>query len=478
MNRRLSFWSNSLIRFLGAILILGLLGSVIWFVPKVQVSSMSSPTDRMQAETAARDVIVKAIGGLLVFVTAFVSVENLRATQEKQIAERFSKAVEMLGHEENVHIRLGGIYALERIAMDSRKDHYPVMQVLAAFIRTKTSVVREQESDTKQPDIHEYEPFSSHREYYEQEQEREQEERFGEYQDHENLCAGEYEHFIGTLNKNYVPNHLIDIQAAVSVIGRRNLGDSSSYPLDLSKTLLEGITFEGNYENVSFYNAHFKDCIFGIQTGKEKTSFRDDNFNEAIFEKVKFEGSAFRKAHFKNSVFISATFIKDADFTGADLTETKFSGGTKICGCKFIKTTWTKSNIGGQIKVPKSEKTSAGSASFMVISEVRDTDMESATFTEANLVNILFEEGSCQRTRFEKATLSGVTFKDVNLSKSIFIEAQIGCESKFDMDYKPYGRSRKDYQENYSDQVSFVNAGIERADLEKGKAIIIEVEFS
>ena len=36
-------------------------------------------------------------------------------------------------------IRLGGIYALERIAKDSEKDHGPIMEVLTAYVREKAS---------------------------------------------------------------------------------------------------------------------------------------------------------------------------------------------------------------------------------------------------------------------------------------------------------------------------------------------------
>ena len=32
-------------------------------------------------------------------------------------------------------MRIGGIYALERVARDSRRDHPTVMEVLAAFVR-------------------------------------------------------------------------------------------------------------------------------------------------------------------------------------------------------------------------------------------------------------------------------------------------------------------------------------------------------
>ena len=60
--------------------------------------------------------------------------ETVRVAEEGQITERFTKAIEHLGHNE-MAIRLGGIYALERIAKDSEKDHGPIMEVLTAYVR-------------------------------------------------------------------------------------------------------------------------------------------------------------------------------------------------------------------------------------------------------------------------------------------------------------------------------------------------------
>ena len=37
--------------------------------------------------------------------------------------------------EKQLEIRLGGIYALERIARDSERDHWPVMEILTAYVR-------------------------------------------------------------------------------------------------------------------------------------------------------------------------------------------------------------------------------------------------------------------------------------------------------------------------------------------------------
>jgi hypothetical protein len=55
-------------------------------------------------------------------------------TEQGQVTERYTKAIEQLGSDK-LDIRIGGIYALERIARDSARDHPAVIEVLAAFVR-------------------------------------------------------------------------------------------------------------------------------------------------------------------------------------------------------------------------------------------------------------------------------------------------------------------------------------------------------
>jgi hypothetical protein len=62
---------------------------------------------------------------------------NLRVAQEGQITQRFNDAIEHLGNEKG-EIKLGGIYALARIARDSPKDHTAVMQVFSSYVRETT----------------------------------------------------------------------------------------------------------------------------------------------------------------------------------------------------------------------------------------------------------------------------------------------------------------------------------------------------
>src|SRR3712207_3973288 len=47
--------------------------------------------------------------------------EELSLTRQGQITERFTRAIDQLGHD-RTEIRLGGIYALERIAKESEED--------------------------------------------------------------------------------------------------------------------------------------------------------------------------------------------------------------------------------------------------------------------------------------------------------------------------------------------------------------------
>src|SRR5215208_736469 len=67
--------------------------------------------------------------------------EDLRQAEQGQITERFTRAIEQLGEtnsngEPKLELRLGGIYALERIAKDSpERDYSTVMEVLTAYAR-------------------------------------------------------------------------------------------------------------------------------------------------------------------------------------------------------------------------------------------------------------------------------------------------------------------------------------------------------
>ncbi|TKK85217.1 hypothetical protein FDA94_26455 [Herbidospora galbida] len=53
---------------------------------------------------------------------------TFRLGEQGHVTDRYTKAIEQLGSDK-LDIRLGGIYALERIARDSARDHPTVMEV-------------------------------------------------------------------------------------------------------------------------------------------------------------------------------------------------------------------------------------------------------------------------------------------------------------------------------------------------------------
>lgn len=62
--------------------------------------------------------------------------ETLASSVQGQITDRYTKAVEQLGSK-TLEIRLGAIYALERIAADSPRDARTIQNVMAAFVRNR-----------------------------------------------------------------------------------------------------------------------------------------------------------------------------------------------------------------------------------------------------------------------------------------------------------------------------------------------------
>ncbi len=76
------------------------------------------------------------------FIAAFSLISGYNHNNERLITDRFSKAVEQLGSPK-LEVRIGAIYALERISKDSKKDYWTVMEVLTAFIREQSNLKTE-----------------------------------------------------------------------------------------------------------------------------------------------------------------------------------------------------------------------------------------------------------------------------------------------------------------------------------------------
>lgn len=127
------------------------------------------PADRValvEAWIQASALFAQLLGSILLISTLYsalqtvrqtqqtleINRQQLKVTQEGQITERFTRAIEQLGAstekgEKRLELRLGGIYALERIARDSPRDHVTIMEVLTAYVRENASLVSPTQKD-------------------------------------------------------------------------------------------------------------------------------------------------------------------------------------------------------------------------------------------------------------------------------------------------------------------------------------------
>jgi hypothetical protein len=115
------------------------LAAVLVVLPVLLVPA-GAITDAKELYKARNDVhgtLVQVLAGGLVATGLVFTARTLDLNRSGQVTERFTRAVDQLGQREpgKLDVRLGGIYALERIARDSPNDRATIGEVLTAYIR-------------------------------------------------------------------------------------------------------------------------------------------------------------------------------------------------------------------------------------------------------------------------------------------------------------------------------------------------------
>jgi uncharacterized protein YjbI with pentapeptide repeats len=242
-----------------------------------------------------------------------------------QITERFTRAIDQIGETAKPDVRLGGIYALERIAKDSADDHPQVMEVLTAYLReharwrpdhpaAATSRPGAQQapddSSTAPPAPPEPGPDTaagtSDTGTPEQAQSEAQPER---------------------------PELATDVQAVMSVLARRiHRGIEGERQLDLAGTDLRRLVLEGD-------DAHLERAIFE-RAQLEEAKLRNAHLEEAILrhadlglahlEGAHLEGATLEVAHLEwahlEGAHLEGAILRDAHLEKADLTKARLEG--------------------------------------------------------------------------------------------------------------------------------------------------------
>ena len=133
-----------LVRLIGGIAAVVVAVAVVWvlFVPaadwlaRLDIGSARGPLLRA-ARVAARGQLLMLGAGLFAagaLLRAARDARMLKRAEKRQVIHRYTTAIAQLGSDE-LDVRIGSIYALERVARDSARHHPTVVEVLTAFVR-------------------------------------------------------------------------------------------------------------------------------------------------------------------------------------------------------------------------------------------------------------------------------------------------------------------------------------------------------
>lgn len=285
---------------------------LIWYLPDViarhDVGNIHG-IHLQEARDAARGRLLTLGAGLfaagaLLFTgrNYHVARQTLEVTEQGQVTDRFTKAIDHLGSS-RIDVRIGGIYALEQVARDSDRDHPIVVEVLSSFIRR-----------------HSQRPLTP-------------------------LGPGEKEPGRSTRP---------DIQAAITVIGRRD-EKSDIHVLDLNHANLAGAILEGAKLTVLFIDdkgvPHLGRAKF---TGKTRigVNLADAKFNGATLKSANLTLASLPRANFTGADLTGANFT-GANLTGADFTDAVVEGGVSADTASFSHPNFAHAELKNAIWRPK-----------------------------------------------------------------------------------------------------------------------------
>ncbi|MFF5115019.1 pentapeptide repeat-containing protein [Streptosporangium sp. NPDC000509] len=266
-----------------------------------------------------------------------LSAQGHRLSEQGHVTERYTKAIEQLGSDK-LDIRLGGIYALERVARDSARDHPTVMEVLAAYIREHS---RDDDIDQTEND------------------------------------------------KTTWPEKRLrtDLQAVITVIGRRtvaydleearfelayvNLARAHLINANLAGAFLSGVDFTGaflsnvNFADMSLIRANLSDVLL-TRSDLTDVDLTGANLTDANLADTNLAGTNLTKALLQRAGLTNVDLtganltdanLMDADLTGANLTNTLFQRadltGVDLTGANLEGTCFDGADLDGVIGLPE-----------------------------------------------------------------------------------------------------------------------------
>ncbi|MBE9264307.1 pentapeptide repeat-containing protein [Microcystis sp. LEGE 00066] len=328
--------------------------------------------DVVKTIISALGLIATLSAGIGLFVNYLNSQAEIQLTQQRLITERFSKAVEQIGNTKE-EVVIGGIYSLERIAKDSPKDQWTIMEVLTSYIRKNSPIPS---------NIQQLEPAAREK----------------------------------ALEK--LPSVSIPVQAALTVIGRRKVendqaGDNLAETtdpnkikiLDLSRTNLRGAKLNGaDLKGANLDGANLNGAKLWVA-----------NLNGANLNGANLNGAKLWVA------YLNGAFLEEANLKRANL------NGAKLIGANLNRANLNRANL-NRANLEEAKLNGA---------ILNGANLNEANLNRANLNRAKLNRAKLNGANLNRANLNRAEdLYPEQIKSACFWERAIYTEAKWDKDKK------------------------------------------
>jgi uncharacterized protein YjbI with pentapeptide repeats len=357
--------------------------------------------------------IFQSIGCSVLGTTAYVgyrnfkvSEDNLKIAQDKHLTDRFSKAIEHLGSDK-IDVRLGGIYTLEQLAINSQKYHWTIVEILSAFIREKSPRYQgfyqgeNNEDETGMSLVSEISPVN-----------------YGENQTKKTPAddGDQPKSQIFAYEEPKIKKPTVDIIAAMVVLSRRTTEHEVEQRrrIDLRTVNLAEIEIEGaNLNNINLGNAYLYMAYLENANLSEAhlhrtylkntnlrranlrgANLRKANLSEARLEEANMSESNLRRANL-SAAHLHSTNLSSANLSAADLRNADLRNANLV-GADLKNADLRNANLVG--------------------ADLKNADLRNANLVGADLKNADLGNANLVGADLRNANLVGVDLKQVNLA--------------------------------------------------------------
>ena len=336
----------------GAILLIGLFFTWRNIRATEKNVEIAQQNIRLSQDTAAKNLAITQ-------KNLEITQENIRHTQENtaktiaisvegQITDRFMRATEQLGNNQSLAMRLGGIYSLERIAHDSERDHWTVMEVLTAYVRHKSQWKGNVETDQNEP---------------------------------------------AKLRS--------DVQAILTVLGRRNLEYEKTEAQTLSligADLRSGRFDKGYFGKLDLTQAHLEGAsLRGVVL--EKAGFYGAYLSGANFAWAELKEADFTWAQFDDQTVLNHATMNKAKFNQARMVGTSLSFA-KLDGANFSNADMERAQLSN----------ASLESAILFGTNLKDAVLFNASLKQTTVLNTNMEDATLFNAKLDGARLENVNF--------------------------------------------------------------------